>query len=184
MNEGAAQLPLQVPPTLLGLVEALLFAAREPVPLKRLVEICEAGEEEVTAALRILREHLAEDRHGVELVEVAGGYRLFTKRRFAGFVETLLQPGRSQLSPAALETLAVIAYRQPITRLEVEVIRGVQCDHTLRTLLDRELIRVVGRKYGPGRPMLFGTTPAFLEHFGLRDLSELPPAPAFGAGGS
>lgn len=181
MNEGAAQLPLQVPPTLVGLIEALLFAAREPVPLKRLAEISEAGEEEVRAALAALREHLGEDGHGVEIAEVAGGYRLFTKRRFAGFVEALLQPGRSRLSPAALETLAVIAYRQPITRLEVERIRGVQCDHAIRTLLDRELIRVTGRGDGPGRPMLFGTTAAFLEHFGLRDLSELPPPPSFTA---
>lgn len=181
MNQGPAQLPLQVPPTLLALVEALLFAAREPVSLKRLTEVCEAGEEEVRAALAALGEHLAGERHGVEIAEVAGGYRLFTKRRFAGFVEALLQPAQSRLSPAALETLAVIAYRQPITRLEIEVIRGVQCDHAVRTLLDRELIRVVGRKDGPGRPMLFGTTPAFLEHFGLRDLSELPPAESFNA---
>lgn len=179
MNEGPAQLPLQVPPTLLALVEALLFAAPEPVSSKRLAEICESGEEEVRAALAALGEHLADERHGVEIGEVAGGYRLFTKRRFAGFVEALLQPARSRLSPAALETLAVIAYRQPVTRLEIEVIRGVQCDHAIRTLLDRELIRVVGRRDAPGRPMLFGTTPAFLEHFGLRDLSELPPAQSF-----
>ncbi len=165
-----------------ALIEALLFAAPEPVPLGRLVEVCGAAEGEVRAALAALAEHLAGEEHGIELAEVAGGYRLFTKRRFAPQVEALLAEGRPRLSPAALETLAVIAYRQPVTRLEVEEVRGVQCDHIIRQLLERQLIRVVGRKEAPGRPFLYGTTPLFLEHFGLRDLSELPPPERLGGG--
>lgn len=177
---GASQLPLAVPEGLRPMVEALLFAAREPVPLRRLAEICGASEAEVGAALQAVREHLAGEEHGLEVAEVAGGFRLFTKRRFAAQVEALLAEARPRLSPAALETLAVIAYRQPIARADVEALRGVQCDHVIRQLLERQLIRVVGRKDAPGRPFLYGTTPAFLEHFGLRDLSELPPSPSFG----
>lgn len=168
---------------LVALIEALLFAAREPVPVHRLAQICGVAETDAAWALGLLGTHLTEARHGVEVAEVAGGFRLFTKKAFASHVEAMLQPVRSQLSAAALETLAVIAYRQPVTRLDVEAIRGVQCEHSLRTLLERQLIREVGRKAAPGRPILYGTTPAFLEHFGLRSLAELPPPDAFAGGG-
>lgn len=163
---------------LVPLLEAILFAAGEPVTVARLAMACRAGEGEVRRALERLERQLATPDRGVELREVAGGYRLFTKPAYAARVQEFLSVEQSRLSAAALETLAVVAYRQPVTRAEIEDIRGVQCDHALRTLLDRQLIRVVGRRDAPGRPLLYGTTPAFLEYLGLRDLSELPSLPA------
>ncbi len=173
---GPAAAPAQAAP-LVSLVEALLFAAAEPVSPGRLAAACGVGEAEVRRALASLAETLADPRRGVEVRQVAGGYRLFTKAVHAGAVERFLAGERSRLSVSALETLAVVAYRQPVTRAEIEEVRGVQCDHALRTLLDRQLIRVVGRRDSPGRPLLYGTTDAFLEYLGLRNLSELPPVP-------
>ncbi len=166
---------------LVAVVEAVLFAAAEPVRVARLAAACGVGEAEIRSALASLAETLADPRRGVELRQVAGGYRLFTKAEHAAVVEGFLAGERSRLSPAALETLAVVAYRQPVTRAEIEDVRGVQCDHALRTLLDRGLIRVVGRRDAPGRPLLYGTTDTFLEYLGLRDLGELPPVPGLSA---
>lgn len=169
------QVPGLPPSRLVPLLEAVLFAATEPVSLRRLADVTGCAEAQVENALKELGRHLAEESHGVELALVAGGYRLFTKKVYAPYVAALLQPERPQLSPAALETLAIIAYKQPITRGEIEAIRGVQSDHTIKTLLDRQLIREAGRRDGPGRPILYATTPLFLERFGLSDLKELPP---------
>ncbi len=176
---GQLPVPGLPPNRLVPLLEAVLFAATEPVPVRRLAEIAGVSEGQVEAALAELRGRLEEPAHGVELLRVAGGYRLFTKKAYAPYIEALLQPERTQLSPAALETLAIIAYKQPITRGEIEAIRGVQCDHTIKTLLDRQLIREAGRRDGPGRPILYATTPLFLERFGLSDLKELPPPESF-----
>ena len=132
---------------------------------------------DVRVALDQLREHYDFDQHGVELVEMAGGYQILTRPVHAAAIERAQFSARApRLSPATLETLAVIAYRQPVGRAEIEEIRGVSAGGVLRTLQERGLIEVVGRAEGLGRPLLYGTTPLFLELLGLRDLTDLPRA--------
>lgn len=135
----------------------------------------DGSEAEVAAALDELRGHLEEQGHGVVLVEVAGGFQIFTRPEFADEIAAarLVQRPR-KLSRAALETLAVIAYRQPVSRGEIEEIRGVSVEGVLRMLIEREFVTVTGRADGIGRPLLYGTTPRFLELLGLKDTSELP----------
>jgi segregation and condensation protein B len=129
-------------------------------------------------------QHLGEDfdreGRGLQLVEVAGGFQLVTRPDYAPWIKRL-DRARSvpKLSRSALESLAIIAYKQPIVRTDIEQIRGVETSSVLRTLLERKLVRMVGRKDSPGRPILYGTTKTFLQHFGLRDLSELPPLREF-----
>lgn len=158
------------------LLEAALFSAAHPIPLADLARLDpEASRDEVRAALDQLRRHYDEVRHGVELVEVAEGYQILTRRELADAIaEAHLVTRPRRLSAAALETLAIIAYRQPVGRAEIEEIRGVQVGGVLRMLQERGLIDVTGRGEGLGRPLLYGTTPAFLELVGIRDLSELP----------
>lgn len=158
------------------LLEAALFSAAHPLPLRELAKLDpDASAEDVQAALDALQAHYAEGWHGVELVAVAEGFQILTRREFAETIaEAQLVSRPRRLSPAALETLAILAYRQPVGRAEVEEIRGVQVEGVLRMLQERGLIDVVGRGEGLGRPLLYGTTPAFLELLGLRDLSELP----------
>jgi segregation and condensation protein B len=165
-------------------LEALLFAASEPMEPSRLTALLRDGpeggqgwpeikEEELRAELAQLSERLAP--RGLILREVAGGFRVGTAPDLSGWVAKLkgvVRPPR--LSPPSLETMAVIAYRQPISRAEIEAVRGVDCSGTLDTLVERGIIRISGRSEAPGRPILYGTTPLFLEHFGLRDLDELP----------
>lgn len=153
-------------------LECLLFVATEPVPMKTLVEVLREEEQCVQHALRLLEERLQVS--GLQLVQVAGGYQLCTRPEFAEVVACYLQPQPSKLSRAALETVAIIAYRQPITLPEIEAIRGVQSDGVVRTLLQRGLIQEVGRKQTAGRPVLYGTTPQFLHYFGLNSLEDLP----------
>lgn len=153
-------------------IESLLFVATEPVPIKTLVEVLREEEEHLLCACRILDERLQSS--GLQLVQVAGGYQLCTRPEFAEIVARYLQPQPTKLSRAALETVAIVAYRQPITLPEIEAIRGVQSDGVLRTLLQRGLIQEVGRKQAPGRPVLYGTTPQFLHYFGLNSLEDLP----------
>lgn len=160
---------------LAGILESVLFAAGEPLALKRLVEILDGPTPaEVRGALRVVGERLESDGRGVRLVEVAGGYQLRTPRENAEWVRAVFRDKPRKLGRAALETLAVIAYRQPVTRAEVEAIRGVDIDAVLTTLLQRDLVRVTGRRETVGRPILYGTTETFLELFGFRDLAELP----------
>ncbi|MEO7685197.1 MAG: SMC-Scp complex subunit ScpB [Gemmatimonadaceae bacterium] len=160
------------------LLEAALFASAHPVPLEDLramVADDEASAEDVTAALAEIRLHYDEDGHGVELMEVAGGWQILTRPEFTEVIERAQLAARPQrLSAPALETLAIIAYRQPIGRAEIEEIRGVGAGQMLKSLHERELIEVVGRGEGMGRPLLYGTTPLFLEQFALRHLGELP----------
>ena len=165
-------------------LEALLFAATEPMEPARLATLLRDGPEggqgwpevkegEVREELTHLGERLAP--RGLILREVAGGFRIGTAPDLSGWVAKLkgvVRPPR--LSPPALETMAVIAYRQPISRAEIEAVRGVDCSGTLDTLVERGVIRISGRSDAPGRPILYSTTPLFLEHFGLRDLEELP----------
>jgi segregation and condensation protein B len=158
------------------LLEAALFSAAHPLTLDELRKLDpEATPDELRAACDELREHYEAGGHGLELVEVARGYQILTRRDFAEEIaaaQIVLRPRR--LSVAALETLAIIAYRQPTGRAEIEEVRGVSVEGVLRLLLERGLIDVVGRAEGVGRPLLYGTTPAFLELLGLRDLSDLP----------
>ncbi|HIU18489.1 MAG TPA: SMC-Scp complex subunit ScpB [Candidatus Limiplasma stercoravium] len=159
-----------------AIVEAILFVAGEPVALGDLARALELGELETMAAVEALERDL--EGRGIALKRYGDHVRLETRAVYAPYVERLLQPvQRQSLSQAALETLAVIAYRQPATRGEVEQVRGVKCDYSIQSLLSKGLIREVGRKEALGRPILYGTTDRFLEHFGLSDLRDLPPLP-------
>lgn len=160
------------------LCEAALFAAARPLTAEELATLDpEAALADVRAALEELREHYDFDQHGVELVELAGGYQVLTRPVHAAAIERAqLSVRGSRLTAAALETLAVIAYRQPVGRAEIEEIRGVSAGGVLRSLQERGLIEVVGRSEALGRPLLYGTAPLFLELLGLRDLSDLPKA--------
>jgi len=158
-----------------ALIESLLFAAGGPVPLARLVEALAGPERrEVTAALKVLAEGYEREGRGIRLVQVGGGYQLRTPPAHAHWVRRLLRERPPRLSRPMLETVAIVAYRQPCTRVEIEAIRGVEAEAVLSTLLERRMVRVVGRKDAPGRPLLYGTTREFLEVFGLPDLSALP----------
>lgn len=155
-------------------LEALLFAAGEPVPLARLAEALEMPEPLVAAtADRLADKHRGEDS-GIELRRVARGYQFMTRPEWGRVVGRLLHTRRPGLSHAALETLAVIAFRQPATRAEIEQVRGVNCERAIQTLVERELVHGVGRRASPGRPILYGTTPKFLAHFGMDTLDDLP----------
>jgi segregation and condensation protein B len=162
-------------PDRLAILEALLFVAEEPLPLPKLQEILiDADATQTEASLRELALRFEDEGRGLMVQEVAGGFRLTTRPETHAWIQKLQQVKPARLSRAALETLAIIAYRQPITRAEVEAIRGVAVDGVLRTLLERELVRMMGRKAEAGRPMLYGTTAQFLEHFGMKDLGDLP----------
>ena len=164
-----------------GILEALLFVTAEPIPVTRFMALLGAvTKQEVDRALASLREDYEQEGRGLQLAEVAGGYRIVTKAEFAPWLKRLEKvKAPSKLSRSALESLAIIAYKQPIVRGEVEQIRGVETSGVIRTLLERKLVRIVGRKEEPGRPIMYGTTKLFLEHFGLRDLSQLPPLREF-----
>ena len=158
------------------IVEALLFVSGDPVPLRRLVEVLEQESDPVSLALDELAADYAARPGGLQLLEVAGGYQLRTRHDHAIFVRRMLEKKRKiTISGPALETLAIIAYRQSLTRAEIEAIRGVTVDGVLRSLLDKRLIKVAGVKDVPGRPNLYRTTNKFLEFFGLNSLKDLPP---------
>jgi segregation and condensation protein B len=160
------------------LLEAALFASARPIPIEEFATLDpDASPAELAAALDELRERYDVDGHGVELVEVAGGWQILTRPEYTEAIERAQLASRPhRLSAAALETLAIIAYRQPIGRAEVEEIRGVGVGSVLKSLHERGLIDVVGRGEGLGRPLLYGTTSLFLEQFALRHLEELPRA--------
>lgn len=160
---------------LVAIVEALLFAAATPVPLPRLLQVVDgASRRDLQDAIEVIRARLEGEGHGIELVEVAGGYQLRTRAEHAPWIRRLLGGRPPRLSRAMLETLAIVAYKQPCTRPEIEAIRGVDVDHVMSTLVERRLARILGRKDAPGRPILYGTTTEFLEVFGLPDLEALP----------
>ena len=159
-----------------AVIESLLFAADGPVSADRLKSALgeEIPRKEITDALGDLREEYERTGRGLRLVEVANGYQLRTPKEHAEFVRRLTAVKPARMSRANLETLAIIAYRQPVTRAEMEEIRGVNVDGVVATLLDRRLIRIVARKDVPGKPFLYGTTREFLEAFNLKDLAGLP----------
>lgn len=158
------------------IVEATLFASQTPLTSS---EIARADEDltvsSVDEAIQMLREAYEADDRAFQIYELGDGYQVLTRPEFAPYLEKFDSvPRPPYLSAAALETLAIVVYRQPIGRIEVEEVRGVSASSVLRTLVDWELIEVVGRSGGLGRPLLYGTTSRFLDHFGLKDLSELP----------
>ncbi len=166
-------------PEIKAIAESLLFASGTPLSLRRLAELIGVVQAEVKPALALLREECTAPGRGLVLAEVAGGYQFRTAPEYADYVKTLVREKPNRLSRAALETVAIIAYRQPITKIEIEAVRGVNVDGVLNSLLTKKLIRVMGRKDVPGRPWVYGTTPQFLELFGLSDLASLPPLPDF-----
>lgn len=181
---------IDVLPELQELVGAMIFASPEPVTAEQMAKtlvqegrerggsaagFVEVTTEQIAAAIAELQKVLVEKKAGFALVEVGGGYRLESLPSCGAWIRRLLERTKKvRLSQSALETLAVIAYRQPCSRAEIEAVRGVGVDPVLRSLLDMQLIKVVGRSELPGRPFLFGTTQLFLTHFGLRSLEELP----------
>lgn len=179
-DSPAAEAPAPGPEAPSGrqVLEALLFASDDPLPLDRLREA--AGLEdghETRAHLEAMRAAYEAEGRAFSLEEVAGGWQLLTRPVYAPFLARLLRrPGRARLSAAALETLAVIAYRQPVLRTDVERVRGVACGEMIRALMERDLVRMAGRAEEPGSPLLYGTTPRFLAEFGLRSLKDLPTA--------
>jgi len=155
-------------------LECLLFVANEPLPESRLAEISEADPGQVRALLQELAQEY--EPRGFQLRQVAGGWQFATQAAYASYIERFYRPKIQQLSRAAMETLAIIAYKQPITRAEVAAIRGVEADGVISSLLDKRLVKDVGRRLGPGRALLYGTTDEFLTFFGLNSLADLPPA--------
>jgi segregation and condensation protein B len=158
-------------------IEALLFASERPLTLEDIKQAFEEDlkVEEIRELLGFLKTDYETQNRGFRLYEIAGGYQLVTDERFSSYLKKFYQAReKKRLSQASLETLSVVAYRQPVTRADIEFIRGVNVDGAIKTLLEKGLIRLVGRKEVPGRPMLYGTTKDFLEHFGLSSLKELP----------
>ena len=158
-----------------SVLESLFFASEGPLTPAQLGEILAGVErKEIVSAVEELSSEYDAAGRGFRLTEVAGGYQLRTARENAEWVKKLYREKPARMTRATLETLAIIAYRQPITRAEIEAVRGVDVDGVVATLLERRLIRIVARKDIPGRPFLYGTTPEFLELFNLKDLSHLP----------
>lgn len=158
-----------------NIIESLLFVAEEPLPVEKLRAIIEtADNKKIRTALQALAEDYGQRGGGFWLQEVAGGWQIRTRPEYHEWIKRMLQPAPQRLSKAALETLAVIAYKQPIIRADVEHIRGVDCGGVLRQLLERKLIRVLGRREIAGRPLIYATTKLFLEMFDLKDLNDLP----------
>ena len=158
-----------------SILESLLFAAGEPLSITRIAAVLEGvPKAEIQNSLVTLGAEYSANNRGLAIEEVAGGYQLRTPKEHAQYVRRLLAARPPRLSRPLLETVAIIAYRQPITRPEIEQLRGVDTGGVLETLLERRLIKIAGRKEAPGRPMMYATTPEFLEVFGLKDLESLP----------
>lgn len=167
MDEGQAK----------RIIESLLFVFSEPVALKRLSDVIQVlGINEIKQMIEQLNSEYQSTGRAFAIQEVAGGYQLVTDNQLAPWIRRALQnPKADSVSKGALETLAIVAYRQPLTKAEIEAIRGVDITASLDTLVERRFIKMVGRKETPGRPYLYGTTSEFLRHFGLRSLEALPP---------
>ncbi len=158
------------------ILEALLFVSSEPITLDRLHGVFDGVDKaRISALLDQLEQEFMLSNRGFHLVKVAGGYQFVTRSDLAPWIKEMERTrAAARLSKPGLETLAIIAYKQPVTRAEIEMIRGVDAAGVLKTLLDRKLVKIVGRKEVPGRPMLYGTTRTFLKYLGLSDLSALP----------
>lgn len=160
-------------PEIKDVIESLLFISKKPLSSGELADICAFGKEEIEKCLaELLGEY---EGRGLQIIKLAHGYVMATRPQYAPFIEKFLNsPYSVTLSPQALETLSIIAYKQPVTKVDVESIRGVMCDAVIDTLLDKRLIKESGRSDQVGRPILYSTTVEFLKHFGLHDLGELP----------
>lgn len=169
-------------PELKAAVEAVLFATEKPLSASEIAQAFESGGAagEIEEGLRALQADYDVPERGFRLVEIAGGWQVVSDPRFAPHLKRFFQArDKKKLTNAGMETLAVIAYKQPVTRADIEFVRGVTVDGAIRTLLDRRLIRLAGKKEVPGRPMLYATTQEFLDHFGLKALADLPPLSEF-----
>ena len=165
-------------PELAHVIEAILFVAGEPVNVREIQRALDVTEDETRQAIDALESDYSYHRRGITLKRFGQHIQLSTRAEYAPYVERLLQPIQKQsLSQSALETLAVVAYKQPVTRLEIEAVRGVKCDYSVQSLVNKGLIEEVGRKEALGRPILYGTTDKFLSHFGLSSLDQLPAPP-------
>ncbi len=169
-------MPVIFPDETVAILDALLFASTKPLSAATLSRLTGLAPDDVAALLSELEAVYNRPEHGVKLAQVAQGYQLVTNPQLHAYVEKLhRERGRENLlSQAALETLSIVAYYQPVTKARIEAIRGVNTDHVLAMLLERGLIKEEGRGTGPGRPVLYATTPGFLEYFGLKDLGALP----------
>ncbi len=165
--------PLHANGRLRDVLECMLFVSTEPLSAKEIADSLQIEHAAVEQAMIDLESRLDESS-GLQLMRVAGGFQLCTRPEYADYCAIILQPAKKRLSKAALETLAIVAYRQPCTQPEVEAVRGVSVDGVMKTLVERGLVKEAGRKQTPGRPILYATTPEFLEYFGLNDISELP----------
>ncbi len=162
-------------------IEALIFVSPQPISIADLLGAlteafqAEVGEEAIQDAIAELQQRYQAPEYAFELVEIAGGFQFLTKGAYHNTVAAhLRQTARRRLSQAALETLAIIAYKQPVTKSEIEAIRGVNCDYALQKLLEKELVIVSGRSEGPGRPLLYATSEKFMDYLGIRSLNDLP----------
>lgn len=169
----------------LHIIEALIFGSDEPLTLRQLEHIIAAAEnselrmriteDEVLTCIRELNAHYVQTQRSFRIIHVAGGYQFATMPEYADWLGKMVkEKAKRRLSQSALETLSVIAYKQPVTKPEIEAIRGVNADYVIHSLLERGLITIVGRAATPGRPLLYGTTQDFLKHFGISDLADLP----------
>lgn len=157
-----------------AIIECLLFVSNEPLELKTISKISDISEDDIYILLLEIKEELNQKNRGLQLLESGSGFQLATKPQYFNYVKKLYKPSNTALSQAATETLAIIAYKQPITRTEIEAIRGVKSESVLITLQEKGLIKGLGRKDVPGNPVLYGTTDKFLSSFGLKTLEELP----------
>lgn len=159
----------------ISLIEAMLFVSGEPIALASMKGVLDMPESDIKQAVdELIAEYKERDR-GIIIIEIAEGYQMATNPLYAKLLRKFTSTAASnKLSMPALETLAIVAYKQPLIKAEVEQIRGVNSDGVIKSLLDKRLIRIVGQKEAPGKPMLYGTTKEFLQYFGLKDLTELP----------
>lgn len=163
-----------------AVIECLLFVSGDPVSLKDLSNVLDVDQNTLKKIINQLIDDYEDSTRGIKLIEINGSYQLCSKPELYDFVERLLKPkAKAGLSQASLETLSIIAYKQPITKSAIDEVRGVKSDACITRLLEKDMIKEVGRMEGPGRPILYGTTDTFLRLFGLRSINELPPLKEF-----
>lgn len=161
---------------IMGVVESILFVSGDPISLSQIAKVLDMDKKTARKLMERTIDCFNFERRGLQIIKINDSYQLATRIEYAPYIKKLLGPNTQQrLSQAMLETLAIIAYKQPITRMDIESIRGVKCEHMLSTLMEKGLIKEVGRLDAPGKPILYGTTDLFLRIFGLSKLEDLPP---------